>query len=181
MERLEEVLDGSGTPDAVLGEHAWIIEDAGQADWAGRKLAKANRAIAEVEQLAKQQIDAINAWKHDEMVRLEKERENWLAKLADYHRARLAEDDHVKTIRLPHVTLTARKKQDGVDIPDPLGVLEVLKKDFPFYVRTKVIEEIDRKAVKEAVLKSGEIIPGVYVAPGEVEFSASTDVEEVTE
>lgn len=172
-ERLEASMDEASP---VEMEH-WKVADAGGADWALRKLAKARAELAEVEAVAEKQFAIINRFVTTETERLTPEIENWETRLALWQRELLDGDDRRKTIRLPHGTLTARKLPDGVEIADPAAVLTWARAEAPFYVRVK--EELDRSAVKQAVLKGGEIIPGVTAVPGEIRFSASTDVGEV--
>lgn len=169
-ERLDEAIDG---PDPVpSGEgHAWSIDDLGSADWAMRKLAKVEGEIAAAEALVADRVADLNEWLEGERARLETQRENWTSLLGNFHRAQLEDDADRKTIRLPSGTLVARKQPDRVDIPNPAMVLDwALQGQHDEYVRVK--EELDRSAVKQAVLKDGEVIPGVSPVPGEVKFSA---------
>jgi len=125
-------------------------------------------------ELAEQQIAAIEAWRGAEHGRLGTQREHWEALLGQYHRQRLEEDEKAKTIRLPHGTLTARKLPDGIVIEDEDALLKWARTEAPDYVRTRV--DLNHSAIKSAVLKSGEIIPGVSATVGEVRYAVTTEV-----
>lgn len=87
--------------------------------------------------------------------------------LIDYHRGLLAEDEKKKTVKLIAGTLKARKSPDTVEIADDF--LEHARIARPELVRTSYA--VDKKAVKEAVLKDGEILPGCSVVPGSINYS----------
>jgi phage host-nuclease inhibitor protein Gam len=170
-DRLEELLDGE-EPEATNKEgHRWEITDLGGADWAMRKVAKLDAEAREVTDTADRQLRAIETWREAEYQRLQNQRGRFEALLADYHRRILAKDKKAKTIRLPHGVLTARKLPDNVQILDEDEVLEWAKDQGNEFVIVVPVEyRLDRSAVKAAVLKAGEIIPGVTPIEGEVRF-----------
>ena len=174
---------GSGpTPDESLTQYLqdqiepghWEVTDPGSADWALRKLGKVDAEAHAVSDLAEQQIAAIEAWRGAEHKRLGTQRENWETLLTVYHRGLWIEDEKVKTIRLPHGTLTARKLPDNIEIEDVKTALAWALACNDDYVRFPE-PELNRAALKEAVLKNGEIIPGVTATVGAVRFTVSTD------
>lgn len=174
-DRMEEALDAIEAPE--VSEH-WRVEDAGGADWALRKLRKARRELADVDRLVTDRIAALQAFRDSEHDRIEPEVENWETRLELWHRSLLEADDSRKTVRLPSGTLTARKLPDGVEIDDPVALLDwALEHEPNRFVVVK--ESLDRAAVKAAVLKAGEIVPGVTPVTGTVRFSVDTDIEEV--
>lgn len=169
-ERLEDALAADVPFDQAMPGH-WEVTDPGSADWALRKLGKVDAEAHAVSELAEQQIAAIEAWRGAEHKRLGTQRENWETLLAVYHRALLAEDEKAKTIRLPHGTLTARKLPDGIVIEDEEALLKWASAEAVDYVRVRV--DLNHSAIKAAVLKSGEIIPGVEVVEGQVKYSVA--------
>ena len=173
-ERLDDALD-LDTPTGPDSSNHWQITDPGSADWALRKVAKVDAEAHQVSELAERQIAAIEAWRGAEHGRLGTQREHWETLLGLYHRQRLEEDEKAKTIRLPHGTLTARKLPDGIVIEDEDALLAWAKKDGPEYVRTRI--DVDHPAVKTAVLKNGEIIPGVDIVKGDVRFTVTPTTE----
>lgn len=177
---LAERLDDYLAPESEVDEGNWEITGVGSADWALRKLAKVEAEDAEVRELAESQIAAIEAWREAEQNRLDTRRQNWETLLAKWHRQRLAEDpDGPKSIRLPHGVLHSRKQPDNVEIPNPKAVLEWAKGAGMSYLRVIPVHyELDRSAIKDAVLKSGEIIPGVVPVVGEVRYSVDMEVGE---
>jgi len=172
-ERLDDALDLDVPFDEAMPGH-WQITDPGSADWALRKLGKVDAEAHQVSELAEQQIAAIEAWRGAEHGRLGTQREHWEALLGHYHRLRLEEDEKAKTIRLPHGTLTARKLPDGIVIEDEDALLKWAKTEAPDYVRVR--EDLNHSAIKAAVLKSGEILPGVSATVGDVRFTVTTEV-----
>lgn len=176
-ERLDDFLDEAAQLEPGAG--VWGVHDAGQADWALRKLAKVRIELEQVQTLAAERRLAITAWEESEVERLRPQEDNWSSLLAIYHRKRLADDAEVKTIRFPSGQLTARKQPDTVEIEDEATVLSWLKEHSPFYVKTTVKESIDKAAIKQAVLKDGEVVPGAFVKPGDTKFTAATYVEDV--
>jgi phage host-nuclease inhibitor protein Gam len=171
-ERLDDALDLDAPEEDTPGH--WQITDPGSADWALRKLGKVDAEAHQVSELAEQQIAAIEAWRGAEHGRLGAQREHWETLLAIYHRARLEEDEKAKTIRLPHGTLTARKLPDGIVIEDEDALMAWLGLNEVGYIRVR--RDLDRAAIKDAVLKNGEILPGVEVKPGDVRFTVTTEV-----
>jgi phage host-nuclease inhibitor protein Gam len=186
-ELVEARLDLLGAPEVV--NEAWRISGRETADWAARKRAKALGQLGAVQADAQRQRDEImeaiapylfpiDLYEKDETERLYREIGHWEAKLAQWHRAELAEDDKLKTIKLPHATLRSRKNPDHWEFGD--GFLSWAKDRLPTVVRVK--EEIDKAAVKAAlkdwqrmddgvfVSPEGEVIP-VAVQPGEVNFT----------
>jgi len=53
-------------------------------------------------------------------------------------------------------------------------MLKWAKTEAPDYVRVRV--DLHHSAIKSAVLKSGEIIPGVSATVGEVRYAVTTEV-----
>jgi phage host-nuclease inhibitor protein Gam len=173
-ERLDDAIgEALGAPET--SDRPWAVEDAGGAEWALRKLRKAETELAGVDELAEKQIAAIEAWRDSEHERLRPELAHWPALLAVYHRDRLKEDPDAKTIRFDAGTLTARKLPDGIVIEDETALLDwALEHEPSRFVRVK--ESLNKEAVKEAVLKAGEVVPGVTPVEGEVRFAVKVDV-----
>lgn len=150
----------------------WRVQTLGAADWCMRKVAKLDRESTAIADAASEEIDTIIRWRDAEFARIAPQREHWTWLLADFHEKQLAEDPKVKTIKLAHGALVARKQPDNVDIPDPDALIHwALEYGDPGFVRVK--KELDRAKVKDAVLKNGEILPGVEVVVGTVKYSVA--------
>lgn len=167
-----------------LGEHLNEIEDAptndqwrvqtlGAADWAMRKVAKLDRESTAISDAAQEEIDTIIKWRDAEFARIAPQREHWTWLLADFHEKQLAEDPKAKTIKLPHGALVARKQPDGIDIPDPDSVMAWCRKNDLDNTYTRIKTELNRAAIKKAVLELGEIIDGVAVVKGQIRYSVA--------
>lgn len=142
-----------------------------------RAVAYRRRKLAEAQALAQRRIAEVNAWLDAERQRLTTD---WLEEqLAAYHEARLVEDPKAKTISLPSGALKARKTPDQWTVEDDETVLSWAHDVRPELIRTKV--ELDRNELKRRLKatedgtvvdpESGEVAPGVSVAPGAVRFS----------
>lgn len=171
-ERLDEILDEPYVPQQ--SEH-WKIEDKGGANWALRKVAKIDGKIAEISDYVAEKKAKLDALLESECGQLQRDREYFTSHLADYHRMVLAEDEKAKTIKLDDGALVSRKQPDGVDIPDPEAVMAWARENAPAYIRYPLppAPQLERNAIKEAVLKGGEIIPGVTAVTGEVKFDVA--------
>jgi phage host-nuclease inhibitor protein Gam len=178
-ERLDDALDRDALEgyEPCIDPATWTIDTLDQVDWALRKLGKANAEAHQVSETAERRIATIEAWRGAEHKRLGARRDHWTSLLELYHRQRLAEDDDAKTIRRDCGTLTARKLPDGVDIPNPEAFVPwALIHQHQLLRHVPQRWEIDLAAVKEAVLKAGEILPGVSATVGEVRFTVTTEV-----
>ncbi len=188
-ESILAALDEVDVPPTEDGR--WRVGDKAQADWALRKLARARQRHAEVIAISRRQIDKINAavaphitrimeWREEELTKLDREVGNWEALLGEFHRTLLGEDDHEKTVDLPHGTLVARKQPDTWETDDE-ALLAWAEANGVEIIRRKV--EVDRPAMKKVlsvattgeVVWGGEMVPGVQVTPGEVKFSVETE------
>ncbi len=151
-------------------DEQWRVRDLGSADWCMRKVAQLDHEKDAIDHAAAEQIETIKAWWQTELDRLAHQRAHWEWLLAQWHLEKLGEDPKAKTIRLPHGVLSARKQPDNIDIADPDAVIALFAADSE-YVRVK--RELNRSAIKDAVLKNGEILPGVSIVPGEITYNAS--------
>lgn len=169
-ESLHEALDRDFAAVKPDEETPWTIEDESAASWAIRKIAKIDRDAQKALDLAEEQIAKVETWRDKELERIQGHRSFFEYHLAAYHRSRLIEDERVKTISLPDGTLKARKSPDNIAFADEERFFDqVLHAGEDRFI--KVTKALDRKMVKEAVLKDGESLPGVSIVPGEVRFS----------
>lgn len=149
----------------------FVIDDEQKATWALRKLVRVRAELQEKTNDAQAEIARINEWMDREAERLERQESFFLSLLEEFHRTRLAQDPKAKTISLPAGSLKARKAPDNVDF-DAEAFVEWAQVTRPEFIRMKL--EVDRAKVKEAVLKDGEILPGVEKVEGDLRFSVET-------
>lgn len=172
MTTLAEHLDASiEEPQTEEERESFSIRDEGAANWALRKLARIRAEQEKNADLARLEIERVNAWLDEVNLQLGARAEFFEGHLIDYHRGLLAEDEKRKTVKLPAGTLSARKVPDNVEIADDF--LERAIDLFPEFIRTK--KELDKRAVKEAVLNDGQILPGVTRIEGSINFSIKTE------
>lgn len=172
MSTLEEAfakhMDESLQPEGIAAVENFRINDDVAADWALRKLAVIEKRMTDARALGNEEIRRVAEWLEEERERYERDRAWFVKQLEDYQRRVLAEDKRRKTIALPAGTLQARKKPDNVEIENDDAFVEWAAKERTDLVRTK--HEIDKPAVKQAVLKDGEVLPGVKRVEGEVSY-----------
>lgn len=201
LAEVDAVLDALDAPGEPTDPAPWVVDSEDKADWCLRKLAKVRAELAAVSQMAARQtlavqaviqdrLDEIQGWAHTESSRLEREAEKWETQLAVYHYRRLEDTERIKTIRLPHGTLTARKKPDSWVCDG--AFIEWAREEAPELLRT----EADLPAVKRAlevvdgcvvevtgyevvdgkrVITSFTAVPGVTVNVGAVKYEAVTE------
>jgi phage host-nuclease inhibitor protein Gam len=177
-ESLAETMDSATEWERIRSESEtgrFVITNPSSADWALRKLARVRGDVAQVDAVAEEQVATVRDWQQRERERLGHDEEFFCALLAEYHRDRLGEDERAKTIRLPHGELRARRTPAGIHIEDEDSFLRWAEEDGRF---TYQVTRLDKRLVKDAVLKDGEVLPGVTPTEPTVRFTASTDSTE---
>jgi hypothetical protein len=127
--------------------------------------------MAEVNELADDEIQLIEQYRTTEIARLDKKRSWLLWNLEQFMRS-----TSEKTIRLPHGTLKMRKGRDRIAIVAMEKFLAVANK---LKLLRKVPEEYnpDNAAILAHVKTTGEIPAGVEFIPAGSKFSYSTNGE----
>lgn len=160
--------------DPAAQKPDWRVTDASRADWALRKLGAVRRRMVENAAVAEAEIARVQHWLERQQAALSAEAAHWEALLAAWHRAVLAEDPARKTISLPNGRLKLRAQSPDLQY-DPDALLATLRTTGRADL-IRVREEINKAAVRGAVLKDGESLPGITVVEREAAFSV--DVEE---
>jgi hypothetical protein len=140
-----------------------------RADQALAAIAVIEEKIAEVEQIAQQEIDLITSWKESETTKLQN-KINWICfSLEKYIRS-----TGDSTITLAHGAIKLRKSRDKLDIID-------LQKFIPIGQRLGLLRRIEEKfepdmnALRAYLKTNGNRPPnGVILTPGQPTFSYST-------
>ena len=162
------------------------IEDDEQAAWAMRKLLHVRRRMGANERMMNAEITRIEAWRERVDNRFQPEVDYFEAILTQYaHKQRSREDR--KTIDTPYGVVKSRSTSDKFKVVDEEKFLEWASENLPDAVSVKITPSVI--AIKEAstvehtrtlglvaMTEHGEIIPGVTVEPGGVNYTV-----EVTE
>jgi len=148
------------------------IETVDQVNWALRKLSAIAAKRKEVEELARTEIERIEAWKEHELKKLQENADFFGNLLHDYAQRQRAADPNWKRTSTPYGVVRLRK-QPPKWIYDDAKLLESLKANgLTHFIRIK--EEPDKAAIKKAEgmqyingklcdLESGAIIEGVVI------------------
>lgn len=172
MSALEEYLAGDDLDDEE--RERWRVDGPGTAEWALRRLARAKRLIAEAEELAESERARIDMWLANERKRQERDVAFFEGALREFHASVLAEDPKRKTLEFPMGVLKARKVSDSVRVVDEAAFRDFAEGNGRVeLLNIKVTPKL--LAIREAVLKDGEPIPGVEPVRGEG-FTFSVEV-----
>lgn len=162
--------------------HRFRIQNAQQAVWALRKIAKIRQLKAEAQALAEAEIAKIQQWLEQELARLDKE-ERWFTSLLHvYHLDVLDKDPNCKTIRLPGGVLSLRAQQPEFIRNNNVLLAWLKESGLTDFVR--VTEEPDWASLKKHVearggmavfVKTGEVVGGVTVRPRPPQFRVTIE------
>lgn len=174
MSALEEVLAGGFDVDpdeqeSLDGTDRFVVDTIEKAEWALRKLAQYRNRQAENRALAEAEIARIETWLVEENARYLKGIEFFEALLVEFHRRELRDDPKRKTISLPAGNLKARKLPDSIEIVDEESFKDFAETERNDLLRIQIAP--DKNALKQAVLRDGEVIPGVAAVTGDLRFS----------
>lgn len=191
MSALEQDLDEYGD-DPDFGADPTPPQNAEQASWQLRRLAKVRAQMAEIERVAQADIDRAEAWKSARLEALRKDERFWADGLEMWHRAVLSEDPSRKTISLPCGTLKSRAQQPVWEFDDETFIAWA-SEHAPELVRIPEPKPaIDRNAAKKALTPApnvatldgqavltpeGELVPGVSVSVRPPSFTVVTEQE----
>lgn len=151
------------------------VRDIGHAEYAARKLAHLKAQAAEVERAAAEQIRLVEAWRDAELSRLQPDIDFRQSQLVGYLQWLQEQEDAPKSIRLPHATIKSIRQQPKVEYDESVVLAWAVEQGREDLVRVK--REVNKSAVKEAVLKDGEAVPGVTVLPAEIKYSVDVEVQ----
>lgn len=176
---LDTALDQYVPADAIDAETGeFVVDNMEKAVWAADKLRRAADAIAERNAAAEKRKALIDAWLADANAADEHAVGYFEQLLAYYMQAVNEADPKRKSVKLPGVTVAARKRPDAWTFDDDAFVAWALDGSAPDLVRTK--HEVDKAAAKRdlvaadgvAVLPAtGEAVPGVTITPGETSIA----------
>lgn len=178
----------SATPETALPQtdeqrEAWRVTDLSSAAWAVEKVAALDANMAEVDECAEANIERWQNWRDEEKRKRLAEREFFVSKLAEYHRAIVAQDKRRITIKLPHGELRIRQQQPEF-VRDDKRLLAWAEQNRPEVVERKpAVKWADLKA-KLAVsgnravdTETGEEVAGIVVIAKPDKFEVKTKEE----
>lgn len=140
-----------------------------RADQALAALGVINEKSCEIEEIAQEEINLIQAWKEAELAKLQR-KESWLSQQVEMYIRSTGES----TINLPHGVIKIRKSRDKVEIVDVQKFLPIAQKlGLVRVIEAKV--EPDLNALRAYLKINGNRPPsGVIVTPGTPSFSYTT-------
>ena len=128
--------------------------------------------VAEIEQIAQQEIDLITAWKEAETAKLQN-KINWLS----FNLEKFIRSTGDSTITLAHGTIKIRKSRDKIDIVD-LQKFSVMGQRHGLLRHINATDEPDMNAIRAFIKINGGKPPlGVMLTPGQLKFSYSTNTK----
>lgn len=178
------IIEGSEPLDPMpAAAQRFIVDDEAKAEWALRKLARAEAEMARDRALATEEIAKISSWLEERSAVILRRIEFFSSLLVEFHTNEIAADPNRKTISLPSGTLRARKAADRWVIEAPEVFITWAKDNLPEAVRVKESPALAEIKSQLAVSKvacttedgqpgfyasvpdTGEIVPGVTVVP----------------
>ncbi|WP_074951241.1 host-nuclease inhibitor Gam family protein [Alicyclobacillus macrosporangiidus] len=150
------------------------VTDLASANWCMRKLAALKAQERDTNNLADAEIERIESWRRHELDKLRGSMEYLEMLLTEYHKQVLAQDTRAKTISTPYGKLKARRLPPKVEYDEEMLLAWAKGAGRTDFVRVR--EELAKDAIRDAVLRGGEAVPGVTVIDQGVKFSV-----EVTE
>lgn len=203
---LDNQLAELGDPDAAASSGTFVIDSLSKANWAVRKLAIYASRLAEAEEFVRQERDRLNAFLADERDRAEQSSSFLAGLLRRWHETRLAEQGidvrtvtaeewakvRGKTERLLSGESVARRSQPEWDIDTEAFVAwaeankreDLIHRPDPQPKRREIkaaltpVELTPDAGTVPAVTADGEVVPGVWVTDGAVEFTVLPKVDE---
>jgi phage host-nuclease inhibitor protein Gam len=153
----------------------FVVDSDEKANWVLRKIASLEQKKQENTDLAKAEIEKINAWLEMVNGELDRDLEYFKNLLAEYAKAKREQDPKFKSLKLPNGKFGFRKQQPKWQY-DEAKLLEYLKRNgMAEFIRMK--EEPDKAALKKKLTVSG----GVAVDPETGEVIDGITVEEQDE
>lgn len=141
-----------------------------RADQALAAIAIIEEKIAEVEQIAQQEIDIVTSWKESETTKLQN-KINWLS----FNLEKFIRGTGDSTINLAHGVIKVRKSRDKVDIID-LQKFTVIGQRHGLLRHLDAKDEPDMNAIRAFIKVNGGKPPsGVILTPGQPTFSYTTN------
>lgn len=164
------------TPEHPGEPDRFTVQSKDQAEWCLRQISRLKAQQNETAELARAEIEKINAWKEKETAKITGSIAFLESLLKDYHRRVFEKDPKAKTIKLPSGSLEARKMPPDIK-RDKNILLPWVEKNRPNFV---VVEKnVDWAGLKKELRfdsgvafdpLTGEVVPGVEVVDRGIDF-----------
>lgn len=165
-------------------DQVWRIDDERGAEWALRKLARAEAHLDEIHLQAEEWTRRITEWAADVKAGPERDAAFFRAHLEWWARRRRDEDPDAKSVRLPSGEVSTRETRAAVEIADPAAVLAWARDRYPDLVRVR--EDVQVSTLRGAVAisddghvrtsnEAGDEVPGVAVRPASISVSVKVE------
>ena len=162
---LQELVDQTEERD----QHNLLEMNKVRADQALAAIAVIEDKIAEIEQIAQQEIDLVTSWKEAETSKLQN-KINWLT----FNLEKFIRGTGDVTIALAHGTIKIRKSRDKIDIVD-LKKFTAIGQRHGLLRHVDASNEPDLNAIRAFIKLNGGKPPlGVMLTPGQPTFSYLT-------
>jgi hypothetical protein len=140
-----------------------------RADQALAAIAIFEEKVAEIEQIAQQEIDLVTSWKEAEVAK-QLNKINWLS----FNLEKFIRSTGDSTITLAHGSIKVRKSRDKIEIVD-LQKFSTVGKRHGLLRHLDAKDEPDMNAIRAFIkLNGGKPPQGVMLTPGQPTFSYST-------
>ncbi|MCT4593145.1 MAG: host-nuclease inhibitor Gam family protein [Anaeromicrobium sp.] len=143
------------------------VEDKGQVEWCLRKVQALQAEIKDNNTLADQEIMRINKWREDENKKAEDSINFFKGLLEEYMRSVNAEDEKVRSMKLPHGIIRLKKQQPEFKFHEE-KTIAWLKENYPDKI--KIVEKFSKTDVKKIVKDTGEVFDGLEIVQRDYKF-----------
>lgn len=188
----DDVIDAISSPEAATDVSAaelevakrWKPENMREADWVSSKFAKRSAELNEIEELARERIAQIEAWRTAERTRINRTL-NWAVGILSEFAAMKRETEGLKTLNLPDVKVTSRTAKAAIKVTDASNeaLIAWARERAPEAIKTtSVVQVAEVKKVEDLALeesgavvdkKTGVVIEGLTVEPAKVTYTVA--------
>jgi len=173
---LGELLFSPESQDVTGSSENFAISSIDKAIWAARKVVEARTRISSRKALADSYKARIDMWLEKSNTEDNDSLRFFMNHLKPYAEREIAKQRKSKTLILPGVSLSLRKKPDRLEI---LNEDEVIAYCETFMPKAIVVKKSISKTVLKASILTGTLPPSVEFIPGEDELYVSEDSEEI--
>ncbi|WP_078430457.1 host-nuclease inhibitor Gam family protein [Alkalihalobacterium alkalinitrilicum] len=179
MEELESI-DYQNEEQLIEAKERFKINDLGGLNWAFRMLSALEAKKKEVNKLALEEMERIQAWEDKELRSIKGNYDFFAALVHEYHKKQLEADPKAKTLATPYGKSKTRCSKEAPEKVSEDKVLEHIKAaGMDEYIKESVkwgdfkkglkIVEVDNKKV--VIDENGQVIDGVDIKPESVTYS----------
>lgn len=164
----------------------FVVDSREKAEWAMRKISRAEASIQENAAAAQAEIEKAQAYidrirtRLHEINRVDEQTVAYLGQLIrPWAETEIAKNGKRKSLPLLGGTVGFRASPDSLEVTDPDAAIAWLKEHTAGTSCLRVKEEIDKREVKKLIEFSGEIPDGVQMKKGEIRFYVEAAIPEI--